>query len=118
MKWLVDNWAIIIALICFAVFIVYFIIKFLNKPTDIQIANIKEWLKWAVTKAEKDLGSGTGQLKLRTVYNLAVEKFPFILNVISFEVFSEWVDDALEWMNEQLETNVNIQNLVNGGDLQ
>ena len=38
--------------------------------------NVKEWLLWAVTQAEQYLGSGTGALKLRYVYDLAVEAFP------------------------------------------
>ena len=86
---------------------------FVRMTKEQKIKNIKEWLKWAVIEAERQLGSGTGQLKLRLVYNSAVNKFPFIVSLVSFEVFSLWVDDALEWMKKQLETNEAISQYVN-----
>ena len=49
--------------------------------------NVKEWLLWAVTQAEQYLGSGTGALKLRYVYDLAVEAFPPIEYLVPFSVF-------------------------------
>jgi hypothetical protein len=77
-----------------------------------KIANVKEWLKWAVVEAEKALGSGTGQLKLRYVYDLAISQFPWIVSFISFEMFSGWVDEALEWMKGQLD-NSKINKYIN-----
>ena len=78
-----------------------------------KVENIKEWLKLAVVEAEKTLGGGTGQLKLRYVYNQAVTQFPWIASLVSFETFSAWVDEALEWMKEQLEQNQAITNYIN-----
>ncbi len=75
--------------------------------------NVKEWLLWAVTQAEQYLGSGTGALKLRYVYDLAVEAFPPIKYLVSFSVFSLWVDEALVQMREQIKNNPNIKNFVN-----
>ena len=112
MNWLANNWYLVVAAIAVIAAIVFAIIKFFKLPTKEQIANIKEWLKWAVTEAEKALGSGTGQLKLRYVYNLAVEKFPWVAQFISFEMFSAWVDEALDWMKKQLEENKAIKKLV------
>ena len=83
-----------------------------NSVKNMKIENVKEWLKWAVTIAEKELGSGTGQLKLRQVYNMAVDRFPWIIKLISFETFSHWVDDALQWMNNQLANNVAVSNFI------
>ena len=74
-----------------------------------------EWLKWAVAEAEKLLGSGTGQLKLRQVYDWFVEKFPFVAAVVPFRVFSAWVDTALETMREWLGSNKNVAGYI-GGD--
>lgn len=74
---------------------------------------VKEWLKYAVTMAEKELGSGTGQLKLREVYDWFLEMFPVFGKIVPFSIFSKWVDLALEWMREQLESNKNISNYVN-----
>ena len=78
-----------------------------------KVENIKEWLKLAVVEAEKILGGGTGQLKLRYVYNQAVTQFPWIASLVSFETFSAWVDEALEWMEKQLEQNQAITNYIN-----
>ena len=81
------------------------IYAFVKMSKEQKIANLKQWLRYAVVMAEKELGSGTGQLKLRYVYNAAVNKFPWIVSVVSFEVFSAWVDEALEWMRQQLASN-------------
>lgn len=78
-----------------------------------KVENIKEWLKLAVVEAEKTLGGGTGQLKLRYVYEQAVAQFPWIASLVSFETFSAWVDEALEWMEKQLEQNQAITNYIN-----
>lgn len=77
--------------------------------------NLKEWLKWAVAKAENELGSGTGELKLRRVYDWAVEKFPIIKYVLPFCIFSAWVDVALKTLKEQIERNEDIKRYVELG---
>ena len=82
-----------------------------------QKKKIIEWLKYAVAEAEKLLGSGTGQLKLRKVYDWFCEKFPFISAILPFKVFSAWVDTALLVMNKWLETNDKIEVYVNGSKL-
>ena len=86
--------------------IVYLIVNQKNK--------VIEWLKYAVAEAEKLLGSGTGQLKLRKVYDWFCEKIPVISAVLPFKVFSAWVDAALDVMNKWLETNGRIEVYVNG----
>ena len=64
--------------------------------------------------AEKDLGGGTGQLKLRKVYNMAISKFPWVATIYSFDKFSQDVDDALKWLDEQLSNNKNIKAIIAG----
>lgn len=68
-----------------------------------QRSKIIEWLKYAVAEAEKLLGSGTGQLKLRQVYDWFCDKFPVIAAVLPFGVFSAWVDIALETLDKWLD---------------
>lgn len=84
--------------------------KFL--PTKKQTEKIKKWLLYAVTKAEAELGSGTGELKLRHVYDLFLTRFPMLSKFLSFELFSKWVDEALESMKEMLNRNVDVKGLV------
>ena len=106
------NVQIIVALVIVAIALICGIIWFVKLPKDKKIANIKEWLKFAVIDAEKELGSGTGQLKLRMVYNMAVKQFPFIVQLIPFDTFSGWVDEALDWMRDQLAENKVTQSYI------
>lgn len=102
-----DIIALIIGGIIGVAVIVYLVINQKHK--------IIEWLKFAVTEAEKQLGEKTGQLKLRQVYDWFVAKFPVLAAVVPFRVFSAWVDVALETMRKWLEDNRNVANYV-GGD--
>lgn len=107
----------VIALICVLGCAFFTIKTFFNLPTDKQISNIKEWLKYAVTEAEKMFEKGgMGNIKLRYVYDMAINKFPWIAELVPFQTFSEWVDEALEWMKNQLNSNTVVNNYVNGGD--
>lgn len=83
----------------------------LDKKKRIEI--LKEWLLLAVIQAEKELGGGTGQIKLRYVYDLFLTKFTWLSKLISFEVFSLMVDEALDKMRDMLNSNVDLQNYVN-----
>lgn len=87
--------------------------KWLGKPTAEQIANIKQWLLYAVIEAEQELGGGTGQLKLRQVYDMAIQRFKW-LSVIPFDTFSVWVDEALAEMKKMLAENEKIKELIEG----
>lgn len=76
------------------------------------VMGFKNWLVWAVSEAEAVLGSGTGQLKLRYVYDLAVAKFPVVGKLIPFTVFSGWVDAALDVMREMIAENTSIAEVI------
>ena len=103
LNWLADNWYLIVVLIACAVGIYVAI-------TDKK--KVIEWLKYAVSITEKELGSGTGQLKLRQVYDMFIERFPAFSKLIPFGLFSKWVDDALEFLKEQLEKNEKLKEFV------
>ena len=72
----------------------------------------KEWLVWAVAEAEKMLGSGTGQLKLRYVYDMAVIRFPIMSKILPFSMFSKLVDAALDVMNDMIANNTSIAEAI------
>ena len=112
-----NFWAYLPSTILFlAIFIFVLIgfISFLRMPRENQIEALKEFLKIAVIKAEMKLGGGVGQLKLREVYDKAIERFPWVATSITFERFSQMVDEALVWMREQIEQNQNIKGYVEG----
>ena len=106
--WLAENWYLALTAVVMVVMAVVLVGSFVKLPTKEQIAKIKEWLLYAVTEAEKELGGGTGQLKLRQVYDLFVQRFPTVAAVVPFDTFSGWVDEALEQMREMLAKNENV----------
>ena len=73
-----------------------------------QIEMIKQWLLLAVIEAEKQLGGGTGAVKLRFVYDKFIERFKFMSKIITFEQFSSLVDEALEVMKLMIQQNQNV----------
>jgi hypothetical protein len=97
---------IIIAAICL------FIVWFLKLGKERQLKVITEWLLLAVIKAEKELGDGTGQVKLRFVYDLFIDKFKFASMFISFNQFSILVDSALVIMKEMVSNNDQVKNYI------
>ena len=113
-SFLLENWYLFIVAVAVAVMIGVVVGRFLNLPRAEQIDKCKEWLLWAVTQAEAELGGGTGQLKLRCVYDMFVERFPAVAKAISFDTFSLWVDEALEDMREMLKQNKAVKTLVEG----
>jgi hypothetical protein len=103
-----DNWFLIIAAIAIVSVVSIKLYKWFKQPNSEQIRQIQEWLIYAVAEAEKTLGSGTGELKLRYVYDKFVTKFPAAAIFISFEDFSIMVEKALQKFEELLQTNESI----------
>ena len=64
------------------------------------IKGANEWLLYAVIEVEKKLGTETGELKLRTVYDEFLKKFPVLRTWVPFPVFAKMVDKALEKMQQ------------------
>ena len=113
LEWLIENWFLVIGGIALIIALVIAICKFFGLPTKSQVVKIKEWLLYAVIECEVALGSQTGILKLRMCYDMFIAKFPIVARVISFERFSQWVDDALDRMREILKNNSAVNNFVN-----
>ncbi len=67
MKFITENWFVIVALAALGGSIGYAIYSFVKMPSKKQLEKVREWLLYAVTKAEKELGAGTGKIKLRYV---------------------------------------------------
>lgn len=114
MTWLVENWFIMVGLIAVVCVVAVAVYRFYGLPSAKQIETIKEWLLYACIEAEKALGGGTGQLKLRYVYDLFITRFPAVARMVSFTVFSGWVDIALDQMKTLLEKNKAIAEVVKG----
>ena len=110
MEFIIDYWVIAIIVV---LALVYKIAVFMKSPSQNQLAQVKEWLLYAVAQAEKKLGSGTGQLKLRYVYDLFILRFGSLAKIISFETFSTLVDEALYIFRDMLRDNEAVSKYVN-----
>jgi hypothetical protein len=102
MELFMEYWYIILAAVVMAVVGIVLAVRFFKQPSSKQVAKVKEWLLMAVLEAEKQFGSGTGKLKLRSVYDWFVARFPWIAKIVSFETFAQWVDEALDTVEQWL----------------
>lgn len=102
MEFILEYWYIILAAVVTTAVAVVLAVRFFKQPSGEQVAKVKEWLLVAVLEAEKQFGSGTGKLKLRSVYDLFVARFPWLAKIVHFETFSGWVDEALDTVEEWL----------------
>lgn len=116
MKFITENWFVLVALASVAAGAAYTVYAFVKMPSTKQLNKVREWLLYAVTMAEQELGGGTGQIKLRYVYDMFVTRFTWLAKVITFKMFSMMVDEALEKMRAMLESNPAVQELVNMAD--
>lgn len=113
-EFIMENWYMVILLLAVATVVGAGVAKFFSLPFGEQREKVKEWLLLAVTDAEKELGGGTGQLKLRYVYDLFLQRFPAVAKMVSFDTFRYWVDSALIEMREMLQKNKAVSELVRG----
>ena len=102
---IISNWYLYVATISVIILAVVAIYQFVKKPTNEQYRQVREWILYAVIEAEKTLGSKTGQIKLRMVWDMFLERFPHISPFVTFEMFSSWVDNALVKMRTMIESN-------------
>ncbi len=114
MTWFAENWFLIVVLVAILGGIGVVIYRVAGVPTTKQVETIKKWLLFACIEAEKELGRGTGEIKLRYVYDLFIARFPGVSKVVPFAVFSSWVDSALDEMKEILSNNEKVRSLVVG----
>ena len=115
MKLLIEYWPLLVALLAVVSVGGYAIYVFIHRPTTEQLKKVTEWLLYAVTKAEREFGSKTGQVKLRYVYDMFLAKFPYMVRALPFESFSLLVDEALDKFRKLLESNKSLSDYVEQG---
>lgn len=114
MEWIVNNWMMIVVGIAVIASIIVAVKRFISSDLDTQLNNVREWLLWAVTEAEKALGEGTGKLKLRYVYDSFLATFPWLSKVVSFKMFESMTNEAVERMKELFNSNYKAKEYVEG----
>lgn len=85
------------------------ILGFYVKIRNLINNNLIEWLVDKVADAEAYFGSETGQLKLRSVYNVFVQNRPILALFIPFDKFADYVDSALEKFEQMVSDNGKIK---------
>lgn len=109
---MIEDIAVVIGILAVVIVIGYAIYKFTKLEKSKQLEIMQEWLLLAVIQAEKELGGGTGQIKLRYVYDMFLSKFKFVSKIMTFEQFSALVDISLIKMNDMLQNNKQIQEYI------
>lgn len=77
-----------------------------------RFSSFNNWLVYAVSEAEKCLGAGTGKLKIRYAYDLALKKFPALSKLIPWSLFSWLIDKALITMRDMISNNADIASFI------
>lgn len=111
-EFLAENWQLLVVLLAIICVAAYWLYSFIKSSRGEQLSKVQEWLLLAVAEAERVFGGGTGQLKLRYVYDLFISKFPIAAKFVSFTLFSQMVDIALEKFNQILASNKKVQAYV------
>lgn len=114
MDFLIEHWYTILLVIVFLVGGTISVLRFTKLSAAERYDKIRGWLLQAVMLAEREFGSGTGKLKLSAVYDKFCERFPWFAKIITFELFSKYVDDALDEMRSILQKNEAIAQIVEG----
>lgn len=114
MSFIAENWSVIVLACIVIADIGAFIYHYFVQSPDARYEQVRGWLLQAVLMAEKEFGSGTGRLKLSSVYAEFCKQLPWLAKVISFQTFSEYVDDALDEMKNVLDGNGAIASIVEG----
>lgn len=115
MEFIANNITLVLLGVMFAVLLVTLVYRFLILPSEEQIDKVQEWLLYAVVQAEAKLGEGTGQIKLRYVYDMFINQFKWVAYFVTFDEFSILVDEALSKMKDLCKTNSNLVDLISGG---
>lgn len=109
---MLENIGMLVGIVGLLIIIGLGMYEFFKLEKSKRLNIVKEWLLLAVVKAEKQLGGGTGQIKLRFVYDMFIDKFKFLSMLISFSQFSSMVDEALDQMKEMLLTNQQLKEYI------
>lgn len=106
LEFIAMNWDFILLIVAAVAAIVFFAFKG-NKSV------IMKMLYALVTEAEKELGSGTGSLKLATVIAQIYPKLPAVIKLfVTEKTITKWVEDALATAKEAWKQNMAIAEYI------
>lgn len=109
----VAMWIVLIVLVVVTGLVIYSMMVD-GKVTSDELDAFRKWLVYAVTVAENTFGAKMGPIKLHWVYDLALERFPWIASAITVEQFDAYVDEAIIKMYELACDNDKILKFIDG----
>lgn len=116
MGWIVENWLLIVVFVACIAVAAKIVYTFIKLPNDKQLSAVKDWLLYWVLQAEASLGGGTGKIKLAMVYDVFVQRYPWLAKMITYDTFGLMVDDALEKMRAMLQGNPTLLETIKNAD--
>lgn len=108
LNFILENWDSILGALAIIIVAVLAVVKQ-------EKAVIFKMLYALVTEAEKQYGSGTGELKLSSVIAQIYEKAPAAVKVIPVSTLQSWVEEALEAAKEKWAKNSNVATYITPG---
>lgn len=105
LDFILQNWDLILGALAIIIVAVLAVVKQ-------EKAVIFKMLYSLVTEAEKQYGSGTGELKLSSVIAQIYEKAPAAAKVIPVSTLQKWVEDALTAAKEKWAKNANVATYI------
>ena len=112
-NFIIENWDFLLLILAAVASLVFCSFKG-NKSV------VMKMLYALVTEAEKELGSGTGALKLASVTATIYPKLPAVIKMfITEKTLTKWVEDALKEAKETWKKNAAIADyIVNPGEVE
>ncbi|MCM1136333.1 MAG: hypothetical protein NC400_12260 [Clostridium sp.] len=117
MEYIIENWAVMVGMFTLGAAMAIACMRFVQLPSGAQLEKVQNWLLLAVSEAEKELGGGTGELKLRKVYDKFLGRFPWLAKAVSFKRFMTMVCKALQEMKKMLSENEAARTYIEGESL-
>ncbi len=112
MSLIIENMSYVIMFAVLILICILYIIHFSKLSKEERYEQIRGWLLQAVIMAEKQFGSGTGILKLSSVYTEFCKQMPWLAEIVPFSSFSSYVDEALAEMKNLIKDNSAIASVV------
>jgi len=102
-EFIIENWDLLLLII---LSITAFIVAIFKGNKSV----VMKMLDSLVTEAEKNLGGGTGSLKLSTVITEIYPKLPVIIKTfITADTLIKWIEEALDIAKQKWRDNANIK---------
>ena len=106
LNFIIANWDFLLLIVAAVAALVFFAFKG-NKSV------VMKMLYALVTEAEKELGGGTGALKLASVISTIYPKLPTVIKLfITEKTLTKWIEEALETAKETWKKNAAIAEYI------